>query len=72
MTGNFKLDFLNNQSSAEGKKIALKSPARALSNGAVYLFRQELLRGAIIESILLSFAWPLRGHRHDYDLILQK
>ena len=40
------------------KKIALKSPARALSNGAVYLFRQELLQGAIIESNLLS----LHGH----------
>ena len=40
------------------KKIALKSPARALSNGAIYLFRQELLRGAIIESNPLS----LHGH----------
>jgi hypothetical protein len=37
---NFKLNFLNDQGSAEGKKIALKSPARALSNGTVYLFRQ--------------------------------
>ena len=42
----------------KGEKIALKSPARALSNGAVYLFRQELLRGAIIVSNLLS----LHGH----------
>ena len=40
------------------KKIALKSPARALSNGTVHLFRQELLRGAIIVSNLLS----LHGH----------
>ena len=40
------------------KKIALKSPARALSNGTVYLVRQELLRGAIIGSNSIS----LRGH----------
>ena len=58
MRRKLKSNFLNDQSSAEGKKIALKSPARALSNGTVYLFRQELLRGAIIVSNLLS----LHGH----------
>ena len=40
------------------KQIALKSPARALLNGTVYLLRQELLRDDIPLSNLLS----LHGH----------
>ena len=66
MKGFFKSDFLNGQSSAEGGKIALKSPARDFSNGTVYLFRQKLLRGAIIESSLLS----LHGHCAAISMVL--
>lgn len=58
MRETFKRDFLNDQSSAEVEKIALKSPDQALSSGNAYWLDQELLGDAIPLSSLLS----LHGH----------
>ena len=44
----------------------MKSPDRALSNGAVYLIAQETSWGYYSVVKFDAFAWPLIGHRQNF------
>jgi hypothetical protein len=66
MTGNFKLDFLNNQSSPEGKKNSAEKPCSSSFQWCCLFVSPGTSSGCHNSIKVALFAWPLIGHRQNF------